>query len=193
MEYLFYDDSSYNSVKPESEIEDAVLRRAILPDAIDLLPGEISKMEAVHRRIAVTGGRFVMDARWCPDLAIHYQLCEQATDGWYRLQVVFWHRKTAMDLGGFTLWTALQRFPPLVQASWLGYPRSVHCHPVWRLPPKVDFRESSSVPLIAELPTPEQLFLLAVNSVPKYEPFEWNPVVPHLRLIDLTQLLRSLK
>ena len=98
---MVYDDASFDCVKPESEMEDVILHRAILPATIDLLPGIIVQMEPVHRRIAVAGGRFVVDEHWCPESAIHYQLCEQVTDGWYRLQMVFWHRETALDLGGW--------------------------------------------------------------------------------------------
>src|ERR1035438_8124701 len=107
MDKVVYDKSGYDCIQPNNELEEDVLRRAILADGFDDLPGLVSELQAIHRRLLVTGGRLVIDEAWCSKVAVHYALQERMGTGWYALRVSFWHRQTAADLGGFTLRAAL--------------------------------------------------------------------------------------
>jgi hypothetical protein len=184
MEKVVYDQISWpNCIEPKNPLEEEVLRRSILPDALDELPGRLAELLPFQRRLLVTGGKFVADNHWCNNVLTHYQLCEKASSGWFALQVTFWHRDRDEGLGGFTLRAALSTFPPLIQAPWLGYKRNFHCHPIWRIPEDGDLRISGVVRLKPELPSRERVFLLSVSSH-VYEYFEWNRVAPHKFLID---------
>ncbi|SRR5258706_2243117 len=173
-----------NCIEAETPIEEDVLRRAILPDAFDDLPGRVSELRPFHRKLLVTGGKVVADDAWCKDALAHYQLCERIATGWYSLRITFWHCGDTEELGGLTLRAALWTFPPLIQAPWLGFKRRFHCYPIWRIPEDGNLRLSGAVRLRCESPPAEHVFLLAVSRTETYEYFEWNPVVPHKFLVD---------
>lgn len=184
MERVTFDKCGYDCIKAGNDLEEEVLRRAILTDGFDETPGLLRELEAVQRRLLGTGGRLVIDDGWRKDVAVHYELRERIAEGWYALRVSFWDRQTAADVGSFTLRAALWTFPPLVQALWLGHRRPFHCHPIWGLPPQGNMQVSGNVVLAPELPPPDAAHLLAVSAVKRYEAFEWSRVVPHLRLTD---------
>jgi hypothetical protein len=184
----FWNTTGQNCIRPDSDLEDEVLRRAILPDGFDAIPQQGGEVDAVYGRLLVTGGRLLCDDEWCQGVAVHYELRERVCAGWYALRVSFWDRQTAADIGGFTVRAALWTFPPLLQAPWLGRKRAFYCYPVWGAPFDGDLQISGVRLLTDQVPSLSKALLFLLSGVGDYALFHRHDITPHVRLTDVSSL-----
>src|SRR5687768_9140173 len=145
MKEVHYDNSDFDCIEASGDLEDAILRKAILADCPGNTLNAQAGYAALQRKWSVTGGKLVFPKEITDDLALHYQLCEKVGTGWYELKISVFDLVESVEAGSAIVWATVRVLSPRIQAAWLGHPKRRQCYPVWRIPPNGDIRNMGRV------------------------------------------------
>jgi hypothetical protein len=174
---------------PESPAEVDIIRQAILADRWCVGAERYPPGENDPRFVGLSetfGGQTIFQPEWSAHLVVHYAIGEHFDDGFFDLSITFHSRSAARQLAQLHIAAALISFRrPLFQCPWKGPLRDAFYCPWWILllraaDPGLKLRNSGSTGI--------QHGALAMPLPRSFVKGDWDPIAPHVALIDPAQI-----